>query len=69
MGGDYSHDNNRCLLFGIKAMTNPDSVLKSRDFILLTKFCIVNAMVFLVAMYRCESWTIKKAEPGRTDAF
>ena len=57
------------LLLGRKAMTNLDSILKSRDIILLTKVCLVNAMVFPVVMYGCESWTIKKAECWRTDAF
>ena len=60
--GDCSHDIKRGLLLGRKAMTNLDSVLKSRDTILLTKVCIVKAMVFLVVMYVCESWTIKKTE-------
>ena len=57
------------LLFGRKAMTNLDSVLKSRGITLLTNVCIVKAMVFPVVMYGCESWTIKKAECQRTDAF
>ena len=56
-------------LLGRKAMTNLDSILKSRDIILPTKFCLVKAMVFPVVMYGCESWTIKKAERRRTDAF
>ena len=60
--GDCSHEIRRCLLFGRKAMTNLDSILKSRDITLLTKVCIAKAMVFPVVMYRCESWTIKKAE-------
>ena len=60
--GDCSHKIKRCLLFGRKAMTNLDSILKSRDITLLTKLCITKAMVFTVAMYGCESWTIKKAE-------
>ena len=60
--GDCSHQIKRHLLFGRKVMTNLDSVLKSRDVTLLTKVCIVKAMVFLVVMYGCESWTIKKAE-------
>ena len=60
--GDYSHEIKRCLLLGRKAMTNLDSILKSRDITLLTKVCIVKAMVFPVVMYGCESWTIKKAE-------
>ena len=59
---DYSHEIKRCLLLGRKAMTNPDSVLKNRDITLLTKVHIVKAMVFPIVMYRCESWTIKKAE-------
>ena len=60
--GDSSHEIKRRLLLGRKAMTNLDSILKSRDITLLTKFCIVKAMVFPVVMYGCESWTIKKAE-------
>ena len=60
--GDGSHEIKRCLLLGRKAMTNPDSLLKSRDITLLTKLHLVKAMVFLVVMYGCESWTIKKAE-------
>ena len=67
--GDYSHEIKRCLLLGRKAMTNLDSVLKSRDITLQTKVCLVKAMVFPVVMYRCESWTIKKAEGQRIDAF
>ena len=59
----------RCLLLGRKAMTNLDSILKSRDITLLTKVHIIKAMVFSVVMYRCESWTIKKAKCWRTDAF
>ena len=59
---DYRHKIKRCLLLGRKAMTNLDSILKNRDIILPTKFCIVKAMVFPVAMYGCKSWTIKKAE-------
>ena len=59
---DYSHEIKRCLLLGRKAMTNLDSILKSRDLTLLTKVCIVKAVVFPVVMYGCESWTIKKAE-------
>ena len=61
-GGDYSHETKRCLLLGRKAMTNPDSILKSRDITLPTKVPIVKAMVLSVVMYRCENWTIKKAE-------
>ena len=60
--GDCSHEIKRCLLLGRKAMTNIDSILKSRDIILPTKVHLVKAMVFLVVMYRCESWTIKNAE-------
>ena len=67
--GDCSHEIKRCLLFERKVMTNLDCILKSRDIILLTKVCIVKAMVFPVVMYGCESWTIKKAEHQRTDAF
>ena len=64
-----SHEINRHLLLGRKAMTNLDSILKSRDITLLTKVCLVKNMGFPVAMYRYESWTIKKAECQRTDAF
>ena len=60
--GDCSHKIKRCLLLGRKAMTNLDSILKSRDIILPTKVCLVKAMAFLVDMYGCENWTIKKAE-------
>ena len=60
--GDCSHEIKRCLLLGRKVMTNLDSVLKSRDIALLTKVCLVKAMVFPVVMYGCESWTVKKAE-------
>ena len=67
--GDCSHEIKRCLLLGRKAMTNLDSILKSRDITLSIKFCIVKAMVFPVVMYGCESWTVKKAEHRRTDAF
>ena len=67
--GDCSHEIKRRLLFGRKAMTNLDSILKCRDIILPTKVCLVKAMVFPVVMYGCESWTIKKAEHQRTDAF
>ena len=66
---DCSHEIKRCLLLGRKAMMNSDSTLKSRDITLLTKVCIVEAMVFPVVMYGCESWTIKKAEHRRTDSF
>ena len=67
--GDYSHEIKRHLLLGRKTMTNLDSILKSRDITLPTKAHIVKAMVFPVVMYGCESWTIKKAERRRTDAF
>ena len=67
--GDFSHEIKRHLLLGSKAMTNLDSILKSRDITLLTKVCLVKATVFPVVKYRCESWTIKKAERQRTDAF
>ena len=68
-GGDCSHEIKRCLLLGRKVMTNLDSILKSRDITLPTKFLIVKAMVFPVVMYGCEYWTIKKAECRRIDAF
>ena len=67
--GDCSHEIKRCLLLGRKVMTNLDSILKSRDVTLPTKVCLVNGMVFPVVMYGCESWTIKKAEHQRIDAF
>ena len=67
--GDYSHEIKRRLLLGRKVMTNLDSILKSRDITLPTKVCIVKTMVFPVVMYGCESWTIKKAEHQRIDAF
>ena len=67
--GDCSHEIKRCLLLGRKAMTNLDSILKSRDITLLTKVHLVKAMAFPVIMYGCESWTIKKAEHRRVDAF
>ena len=67
--GDCSHHIKRCLLLGIKVMTNLENILKSRDIILPTKFHLVKAMVFPVVMYVCESWTIKKAEHRRIDAF
>ena len=67
--GDYSHEIKRHLLLGRKTMTNLDSMLKSRDSTLPTKVCIVKAMVFPVVMYGCGSWTIKKTECQRTDAF
>jgi len=67
--GDCSHEIRRCLLLGRKVMTNLDSILKSRDITLLTKVCVVKAMVFLVVMYGCEIWTVMKAEHHRIDAF
>ena len=67
--GDGSHEIKRCLLLGRNAMTNLDSILKSRDITLPTKVCLVKAMVFPIVMYGCESWTIKKAEHWRIDAF
>ena len=67
--GDCSHEIKRHLLLGKKVMTNLDSILKSRDMTLSTKVCLVKAMVFPGVMYGCESWTIKKAELWRTDAF
>ena len=67
--GDCSHEIKICLLLGRKAMTNLDSILKSRDISLPTKVCLVKAMIFLVGMYGCESLTIKKAERRRIDAF
>ena len=67
--GDCSHKIKGHLLFGRKAMTNLDRILKSRDISLLTKVCLVKAMVFPVVVYGCENWTIKKAEHQRTDAF
>ena len=67
--GDCSPDIKRCLLVGIKATTNLDSLLKRRDISFLTEVCLVKALVFLVVMYGCESWTIKKAESWRIDAF
>ena len=66
---DYSHVIKRYLLLGRKAMTNLDCILKSRDITLLTKVHLVKAMVFLVVMYICESWTVQKVEHQRTDAF
>ena len=66
---DCNQEIKRCLLLGIKAMANLDSILKSRDITFLTKVPLVKAMVFPVVMYRCESWTIKKAEHQRIDAF
>ena len=67
--GDCSHEVRRLLLLGRKVMTNLDSVLKSRDITLPTKVCVIKAMVFSVVRYSCESWTVKKAEHQRTDAF
>ena len=66
---DCTHEIKRHLLLGRKIMTNPDSILKSRDITLSTKARLVKAMVFPVVRYGCESWTIKKAEPRRIDAF
>ena len=67
--GDCSHEIKRRLFLGRKVMTNLDSIFKSRDITLPTKVCLVKAMVFPVVMYRCEGWTLKKAERRRTDAF
>ena len=67
--GDYSYKIKRCLLLGRKGMANLGNILKSRDITLLTKVCIVKAMVFPVVMYGCESWTIKKAKHRRTDTL
>ena len=67
--GDCSHEIKRCLLLGRKVMTKLDSIMKSRDITLLTKVHLVKAMVVPVVMYGCESWTIKKAEQRRIDAF
>ena len=67
--GDCSHEIKRCFLLGRKAMTNLDSLLKSRDITLPTKIHLVKAMIFPVVMYGCESWPIKKAECQRIDAF
>ena len=67
--GDCSHEVKRHLILGRKAMTNLDRILKSRDITLPIKVCLIKAMVFPVVMYGCESWTIKKAEHKRTDAF
>ena len=67
--GDYSHEIKRCLLLGRKVMTNLDHILKSRDITLPSKVHLFKVMVFPVVMYRCESWTIKKAEHRRIDAF
>ena len=67
--GDCSHEIERCLLLGRRVMTNLDSILKSRDITLPTKVHLIKAMVFPVGMYGCESWTVKKAERRRIDAF
>ena len=67
--GDCSHEIKRCLLLGRKVMTNLDSIFKSRDITWPTKICLVKAMVFPVVMYGCESWTTKKVERRRIDAF
>ena len=67
--GECSYEIKRCLLLRRKVMTNLDSILKSRDITLSTKVCLVKAMVFTVVMYGCESWTLKKAEQQRIDAF
>ena len=67
--GDCSHEIKRCLLLGRKVMANVDSIFKSRDSTLTTTVRLVKAMVFLEVMYGCESWTVKKAEHRRTDAF
>ena len=68
-GSDCSHEIKRRLLLGRKVMTNLDSIFKNRDITLPTKICLIKAMVFPVVMYGCESWTVKKAECQRTDAF
>ena len=67
--GDNSHEIKRCLILGRKAMINVDNTLKSRDITLPTKVCLVKAMVIPVVMYGCKSWTVKKAECRRIDAF
>ena len=67
--GDCSHEIKRCLFFGRKLMTNLESILKSRDITLPTKVCLIKTMVFPVVMYGCESWTIKKTEHRRIEAF
>ena len=69
VGGDCCPEIKRCLLLGRKVMTNLDSILQSRDITLPAKVCIVKAVVFIIVMYGCESWTIKKAECQRIDAF
>ena len=65
--GDCSHEIKRCLLLGRNVMTNLDSILKNRNITLPTKVCLINSVVFLILMYGCESWTIKKAKHQRTD--
>ena len=67
--GDCSHEIKRRLLLGRRVMTDLDSIFKSRDITLLTNVCLVKAMVFVVVMYGCESWTIKKVECCKSDAF
>ena len=67
--GDCSHEVKRCLLFGRKVLSKLDGILNSRDITLPTKLCLVKALVFPVVMNGCESWTVKKAECGRNDAF
>ena len=67
--GDSNHEITRCLLLGTKAMTNLESILKSRDITLPTKICLVKTVVFPIVMYGCESWAIKKADCQRIDAF
>ena len=67
--GDYNHEIKRCLFLGRKVITNLDSLLKRRDITLSINVCLVKAMVFPVVMYGCESWTVKKAEHRRIDAF
>ena len=69
VNGNCGHDIKRCLFLGRKAMTNLDNIVKSRDITLPTKFCLVKAMFFPAVVYRCESWTVKKAECRRIDAF
>ena len=69
VNGDCTHEIKRCLFLGRKAMTNLDNILKSRDVTVMTNVCIVKATVFLVVMYRCESWTIKKAKHQRIGGF
>ena len=69
VSGDYSHEIQRCLSLGRKAMTKLDTVVKCRIFTFLTKVCIVKAGVFPVVMYKCERWTVKKAQHQRIDAF